>query len=595
MSNITVSAVEATAEKPQLGIMITAEAALYAAILSLAAVLRLWNLPASPLSAHEAAQAMAAFTGSAMPTGGSPLLFNLNQVLFGLFGLTVNDSGVRLGAALIGTGMVLLPVLFRAVIGRYGTLAAALMLALSPTMVLASRSLDGSIVIAACALAAVGFGLRYFTAQKRLDLIGLAISIGLALTSGPGLITVGLVLIPALFIVYRWLIDDDGRARLRQLRRESHTLRDAMLIGGAAFILASTGLLLRPMGVSGAPEILSAWLKAWTGDDAIGGLRLFQVLIVYEPLILFFGLAGLLISLRRMTALTVLLSIWTIGSLIVAILQAGRQVLDLTLVLTPLALLGGIALELLGRDLEQHGAWRVEGWFWLVAAIILGFLAINTSRSAMGANSASGTLLGITLGQFTSIAVGAVLAATVIVGLFLILIGWQATLRAGAMTLFVMLAVVSFSSAWSVTQVRPNDPRELVWGPTATSLEVRALREELEAASKQRSGFINQAAVVVTLPQDNPILRWYLRDFAKAQYNAVVSDLAPILVAPADSTFPPFVTDTYQGQRFKVQTQWEPSQLTNNDSLRWWLYRESDAAPAPTQTYVVWVKTNKGD
>jgi predicted membrane-bound mannosyltransferase len=56
--------------------------------------------------------------------------------------------------------MVLLPFLFRSVIGRYGALAAALLLAVSPTMVAASRSLEGSIVVAACTLAGIGFGLR---------------------------------------------------------------------------------------------------------------------------------------------------------------------------------------------------------------------------------------------------------------------------------------------------------------------------------------------------------------------------------------------------------------------------------------------------
>src|SRR5512136_686196 len=104
-------------EAPQASVVITAEVVLYAAILSVAAVLRLWNLEASPLSTREAAQAVAAFNGAPMPAGGSPLLFGINQLLFGLFGTTVNDGGVRLVAALIGTMMVLLPFLFRSAIG----------------------------------------------------------------------------------------------------------------------------------------------------------------------------------------------------------------------------------------------------------------------------------------------------------------------------------------------------------------------------------------------------------------------------------------------------------------------------------------------
>jgi hypothetical protein len=81
-------------------------------------------------------------------------------------------------------------------------------------------------------LAAIGFGLRYFTSQKRPDLIGLAIAIGLGLTSGPGFITMVVVLIPALWIIYRWIATDDDRAKLQQLRQDSHIWRDALLIGG---------------------------------------------------------------------------------------------------------------------------------------------------------------------------------------------------------------------------------------------------------------------------------------------------------------------------------------------------------------------------
>jgi hypothetical protein len=100
---------------------------------------------------------------------------------------------------------------------------------------------------------------------------------------------------------YHWIASDGDRATLHQLRQESHVLRDAVLIGGATCVLASSALLLRPAGLSGVPEILSAWAGAWSGPDSITALWLFQVLIVYEPLILLFGLASLIVALRRLT------------------------------------------------------------------------------------------------------------------------------------------------------------------------------------------------------------------------------------------------------------------------------------------------------
>jgi hypothetical protein len=578
---------------------ITLEVLLYSVIVGVAAVLRLWNLQAAPLSTREAAQALAAFNGTPLPAGGSPLLYGLNQVFVGLFSTTVNDAGVRLGAALIGTLMVLLPVLFRLHIGRYGALAAALMLALSPTLVVASRSLDGSIAIATCTLAAIGLGLRYFTTQKQIDLIGLAIAIGVALTCGSGVITVALVIVPALIIIYRWVASDEDRLRVRQLQQESHMLRTALLWGGAAFILAATTFFLRPNGLAGVPEILSAWLAAWansaTGSAqiSISVAQLVQILLTYDLLILCFGIAGLIFALRRTTGVSVLLSVWAIGALLIVLLQPGRQVLDLALVLTPLALLGGSLLDRVGAELQQQGSWRAEGLFALVAAIMFGFAAIRAGNAALGLVPPTDSFLGMRLSVFETFFFGVALVAFVLVAVFAVLVGWRATVRGATITLFALLAVMSWSSAWRVTQLRPADPRELLWGPTATSLDVIAMTEAIAAASRRDTGFLDQVPVAVTLPQDDPVVRWYLRHFPNAQYNAVITDLAPVIVAPLGSTFPPNVSEAYVGKQFAMQTQWAAAQLGDNDFLRWWLYRESDLPPTPAQTMVVWLKVKQ--
>jgi hypothetical protein len=53
------------------------------------------------------------------------------------------------------------------------------------------------------------------------------------------------------------------------------------------------------------------------------------------------------------------------------------------------------------------------------------------------------------------------------------------------------------------------------------------------------------------------------------------------------------MTAVYQGKQFVMQSQWDPAQLTSNDVLRWWLYRESDLSPMPVQTMVVWLKSKQ--
>jgi hypothetical protein len=204
-------------------------------------------------------------------------------------------------------------------------------------------------------------------------------------------------------------------------------------------------------------------------------------------------------------------------------------------VLTPLALLGGRLMDRVGTELEEHGSWRAEGVFALVVAVLVGFTAIRAGNAAMGLAPATDSFLGLRLSVSESFFIGAALVALVLVAVFVVLIGWRATVRAAALTLFALLAVLAWSSAWRVTQLHPGDPRELLWGPTSTSMDVRAMTDAIAAASKRKTGFLDQVQVAVTLPQDSPVVRWYLRQFRNAQYSAVITDLASVVVAPVGS------------------------------------------------------------
>jgi hypothetical protein len=119
------------------------------------------------------------------------------------------------------------------------------------------------------------------------------------------------------------------------------------------------------------------------------------------------------------------------------------------------------------------------------------------------------------------------------------------------------------------------------------------MTDAIAAASKRKTGLLDQVPVAVTLPQDSSVVRWYLRQFRNAQYNAVITDLASVVVAPLGSSFPPGVSEAYQGKQFALQTQWDTAQLTDNDFMRWWLYRESNLPPTPLQTMVVWLRAKQ--
>ena len=126
---------------------LTVERAAYLGLALLALVLRLANLGVVPLSDAEAAQALVAWNiyqdQPLDQVGYSPLVVTLDLVGFALLG--DSEFAARLGPALLGVALVLLPYGLRRYLGRAGALAASALFAISPTAVFLSRSVNGDI------------------------------------------------------------------------------------------------------------------------------------------------------------------------------------------------------------------------------------------------------------------------------------------------------------------------------------------------------------------------------------------------------------------------------------------------------------------
>ena len=575
----------------QVGERLTIEVLLYTSVLIGAAVLRLVNLAAAPLSTNEAGQALAAFSGTLAPAGSSPLLYSLNQILCGLFGSSVGDAGVRLGSALIGTVLVLLPVLWRKRIGRVGALVASTALAISPTMVFASRSLNGAIVVAACALGALGFGLRYVELRRSIYLIGFAISMGLAALSGAGIITLAIVISIGLLITYHWSGSTEVeqlRSAVQELREEPHQWRRAVGWGGAAFGLVATVGLTHVAALGSVADLASAWLAAWRAAETTNAVRLFQILVVYEPLILFIGLLGLVMVILRTDGTSILLAVWSLGAMLILLLQPGRQPIDLVLVLTPLAMLAGMLVERLIESLQRHGTWALEGTLWLIAVPLVGYLLLQAGIAAARPAVGEGTI-----NPLFSFFLTAGLLSLIIGGIFVLAIGFRAVLRAVSAAFLIALALISLGNAWNATQVRAGDPHELLWGSEVTTPDIHDLLAGLEAASDRFTGNRDTLALSVELPQTDLALQWYLREFKRTQYavDPAVQALRQAIITPQGVT-PNAKPGEYIGASFIIRSTWNAGALSEATLVRWWFYREADP-PVPTETVVLWVKTTK--
>ena len=195
---------------------LTVERLLYGLIVAVAALIRLLNLGALPLSTLEAANAWTAWiavlgdgihigpgTETAAPIASSALLYSLHASVLWLVG--GGDALVRFLPALFGIALVLLPWFWRATIGRQMALVAALLLAVDPWLVAYSRLADGVIL-------SIFFGLLTLTGlhllvsdritheQRTRWQMATAISAGLLLVSGTQ--TWSMVLVLALFVLF---------------------------------------------------------------------------------------------------------------------------------------------------------------------------------------------------------------------------------------------------------------------------------------------------------------------------------------------------------------------------------------------------------
>lgn len=158
---------------------ITTEQWAFVILFALGAVLRLWGLADKPLHHDESLHAYFSLQFMLNPSSYQydpllhgpfqfhviPLFFALGKLL-GLSDNGVNDFTVRLLPAIMGMAMVAMPYWLRNHLGRWGALAMAFLLAVSPTFVYQSRYVRDDIYVTCCTLLLVVAALQYAHTRK---------------------------------------------------------------------------------------------------------------------------------------------------------------------------------------------------------------------------------------------------------------------------------------------------------------------------------------------------------------------------------------------------------------------------------------------
>jgi hypothetical protein len=566
---------------------LTVEAVLYAALFTGAAFIRFYGLGRWPLLAGEATHALPAwrFLHAQGPGGDSaPFLFLATLLSFFAFG--ASDAVARLVPALLGTGLVLVPLALHRRLGSWGALAATFALAFSPTLVFYSRTLAGPMpALAGMGAVVVAAEWASQRRERRARVMGAA-GLAIALTSSPW--SYAFLLAGLLFFGLGWLARRRGAPWPGW--DSSEATGRALLADHGAWVglaipvaLISTALLLRPAGVQATMDLLATWLGGLVPGSA-GRSWAFglQVLLFYEVGVLALGILGLIVGLRQGSTWAGFLGLWAAVPLLFAALSGGRDAGPAAMALVPLSLLSGGAVSWLAARLRR------PQWVWAGGslAILLSIVVFWWLQLAHYATMDPRTVPAseVTLATALALATPLLLAGAVLVSWFWI--GRTETTWAVAILGLGLAGCLLLRNSVSANLRHARDPREpLAVAPS--SVDLKDMTAFLQDWSLRAAGDEHELSVAVDDDLE-PLVTWYLRDFTALRVVSAPSadvEAGALLAVDALGEAPPA---GYVGQQFRLQTDLRVP-LAPRQALAWWLLR-SGQSDLRADTCKLWVK-----
>jgi hypothetical protein len=604
---------------------------LYAALFFAALFLRLSALDGAPLSGKEAAEAWGAMELLRGGAAASSSALYASLTAGWLFLSGPSHWAARLFPAAAGALVVLLPLRLCNTRGRIEAFLLALLLALSPSLWIASTMAGGT----ALGCLAAGFFVFYTRSKQPHPLVS-GLALGLAVASGPvgwsGLAIAAMV--PITERIFRAGGGADSRPPLPLLdagsgranghpsivradshptlvradprfaragthppivRADSHpTLvradRHPPLPAPAAiagFLIGltagSTGLFIFPRGIG----VLAAGFSTWMGAFFSGWPRAGEFILLflgYEPIALVFGTVGLVLLARGL--FTAEDRYWGTFAAIAAVWVLLRPAAfpdEALWVILPLLVLGARALRM---TLESSALEERPFFVITQAGAILALAAFAVFNLAAYAFSGSWlnlilALAGFLGGFFPGLLYSEDLGKAA-----------RASLTGLALAWLSFLLITQAGAGWNATHARRTSANEL-WHTETAAADVLRLHSTLVQISEWQTGVKDELAVVIQLPEESA-LGWELLTYKAAGYAAAVDMLAtpPMLIAPYvevdGAAAAPALTAVYRGQAFgyterRAWSGWPP------DLIRWLLFREG---PVARERVILWVRSD---
>jgi hypothetical protein len=496
----------------------------------------------------------------------------LTSVLFNLF--EGSNLTARLWVAAAGSLVILVPYLFRDLIGRPAAIILAFGLALDPGLVAISRLAGGPMLSLSFGLLALGF-----LYQKKPILSG--ILGGLALLGGPTIIH------GAVIFVVTWLIGKlilkEGYTEMLATRNafpeKPNALRKGLLAGSTVILMAGTLIFWIPQGLSNFALTIPIYLRGWLSPSGVSLAQMVAAFFIYQPLGVVFGIMGGIQSWLDSRPVYRWLSLWALISLAVVLLFPGREAYDLVWVLVPLwALAAGVISRYV--SVEKRDLLPAIGQGFLIF-FLMALAWINLA--GLSQNPGSVQALQLRWGViFGTLALGAV--TTILVGL-----GWSSSAAKHGLVwgLIAGLGIYGLANTWWVSQSRPNGELEL-WYPSPATRQEAELMATLERLSEVNTGIPNEIDIAVTTTA--PSLRWALRDWQNSRFltGAISGEVPAVIISDGDEAAPE-LAESYRGQDFawRINPGWEGA--LPMDWPRWLVFRD---APQQVEHIILWARSD---
>ncbi len=581
--------------RPAWRIAITVETVIYCVAFLVAVGLRWIELGTAPLSSDEAPQAVAAWSlvTPGAPSVGvieSPLVFGGAAVSIVIAG--ASNAAARFVPMLAGVALVFSPLALRRRLGRLPTLLAVLLLAVSPVAVVGSRRVDG----VGFAMLALVLGLtvldEYLGGRSRRSLFFVGIALGIALLADYG--TLVALLSMLLGIGFAFLTDEE---RILTAEALNQALRDLPWRVPVASLLGTLGVLgtlffLAPGGLGALADQLSQFAGGFARRPP-GAPYTGLVLLIYEPLLLLFGLIGAWLASQSARPWWRFLAGWGVGAILLNLIYPGSLPLHGLWSVVPLAMLGGLAIERLFQ-LESGGP-RWGNWAYAVAILAFFALTFASVSHHLRAPQVISMPPGVPPDQavfnlpFDLILVLIWLILIIVLGLmFTSTWGPYTTLHGLGTGLLILGLTLSFGQSGAIVFTRATSPYELL-NPLPAQPALDVLVETAGEVSELATGNPRDASITVQAQPDSA-LAWALLGFKDLAFvERVDPTVESIMVITPAEMADPALGSSYVGQDFVIVRHWNLGGLSAGKALQWVFYRTADT-PASEARVILWVR-----